>query len=161
MSAIRLILVATFGVWAVSASAQTSLTVGGLNADPTAPIEVTADALSVDQDTGRAIFDGNVVIGQGDLRIAAGSVLVVYNDASGDIARLEASGGVTFVTATEAAEAASAVYDLDTAQLVMSGSVLLTQGSTAIAADRMDVNLESGAAQMTGNVKTVLQQGGN
>lgn len=149
---------AAISLWAGATMGQTNLTVGGLNADPNAPVEVTADGLSVDQDTGQAIFEGNVLIGQGDLRIAAQRVLVVYNGDSGDISRLEASGGVTFVTATEAAEAASAVYNLDTGALSMSGSVLLTQGATAISADRMDVNLETGAARMSGSVKTVFQQ---
>ncbi len=161
MTFYRFLLTLAAALIAIAATAQTDITVGGLNADPDAPIEVSADALSVDQDTGRAVFEGNVVIGQGALRIAAARVLVVYNDESGDISQLEASGGVTFVTETEAAEAQSAVYDLDTGQLVLTGSVLLTQGATAISADRMDVNLESGRAQMAGNVKTVFQQGGN
>ena len=161
MTFYRFLLTLAAALVAIAATAQTDITVGGLNADPDAPIEVSADALSVDQDTGRAVFEGNVVIGQGALRIAAARVLVVYNDESGDISQLEASGGVTFVTETEAAEAQSAVYDLDTGQLVLTGSVLLTQGATAISADRMDVNLESGRAQMAGNVKTVFQQGGN
>ena len=152
------LLALSFAWLGTTAPAQTNLTVGGLNADPTAPVEVTADNLSVDQDSGQAVFEGNVVIGQGDLRIAAARVLVVYNDASGDIARLEATGGVTFVTETEAAEAQSATYDLDSGTLVMAGSVLLTQGATAISADRMDVNLESGQARMTGSVRTVFQQ---
>ena len=162
MTRIQTLLALAFALLASAATAQTNLTVGGLNADPEAPVEVTADNLSVDQDSGQAVFEGNVVIGQGDLRIAAARVLVVYNDDSGDIARLEASGGVTFVTETEAAEAQSAVYDLDSGTLTMSGQVLLTQGATAVSADRMDVNLESGTARMSGNVKTVFQQqGGN
>ncbi len=161
MTLFRILLTLTVTLFAVTGAAQTNITVGGLNADPNDPVEVSADALSVDQETGRAVFEGNVVIGQGALRIAAARVLVVYNDASGDISRLEASGGVTFVTETEAAEAQSAVYNLDNGQLVLTGSVLLTQGNTAIAADQMDVNLDSGQAQMVGNVKTVFQQDGN
>jgi len=144
-----------------AASAQTNIALGGISADPTAPVEVTADSLTVDQASGSAVFSGNVVIGQGSLRIAAGEVRVVYSEATGDIAQLVASGGVTFVTATEAAEAQNADYNLVTGQLTLTGDVLLTQGASALSADRMTVNLADGSARMEGRVRTVFAQGGN
>jgi len=143
------------------AIAQTNINLGGVRADTSAPVEVTADSLNVDQDTGTAIFDGNVLIGQGALRLSAGKVEVIYNEATGDISRLNASGGVTFVTADEAAEAASAIYDLVAGTLTLTGDVLLTQGPSAISAATMTINLETGSAQMSGRVRTVLQQGSN
>jgi len=146
---------------AAPAFAQTNINLGAMSADPTAAVEITADNLSIDQATGTAVFQGNVVLGQGDLRLNAGRVQVVYNDASGDINRLSASGGVTFVTATEAAEAQSAEYNLDAGTLVLTGDVLLTQGASAISADTMRVNLATGAAQMEGRVRTIFNQGGN
>lgn len=42
------------------------------------PVEVTADALQVDQKTGLATFSGHVVIGQGEMRLAADRVTVTY-----------------------------------------------------------------------------------
>ena len=143
------------------AFSQTDINLGAINADPTAPLEITSDSLSIDQDTGTAVFLGSVLIGQGDLRLNADRVQVFYNDASGDISRLSASGGVTFVTATEAAEASRAEYDLDAGTLVLSGDVLLTQGNSAISANTMRVNLTNGSAQMEGRVRTILNQGGN
>jgi lipopolysaccharide export system protein LptA len=134
---------------------------GGLTVDTSAAIEVTADSLSVDQDTGTAVFDGNVIIGQGDLRITAGRVEVIYGSDTSQIARLVASNGVTFVTATEAAEAQQADYDIETGVLVLSGEVLLTQGASAISAGRMRINVTDGTAIMDGRVRTILQQGGN
>ncbi|MDO7631487.1 MAG: LptA/OstA family protein, partial [Loktanella sp.] len=108
-----------------ASNAQTNIDLGGISADPKAPIEVSADNLSVDQDSGTAVFSGNVVIGQGDLRLSAGSVRVVYSDSTGDIAQLLATDGVTLVTDSEAAEAATADYNLTTGILTLSGSVLL------------------------------------
>lgn len=148
-------------VLAAPAAAQTNINLGAVNADPNAPVEITADNLEIDQASGTAVFQGNVVLGQGNLRLSAGRVQVTYNDASGDISRLSASGGVTFVTDTEAAEAATADYNLDDGTLVLSGDVLLTQGASAISADRMRVNLATGAAQMEGRVRTIFNQGGN
>jgi len=148
-------------IFASPLAAQTNINLGGISADPSAPVEVAADNLTVDQDTGTATFTGNVKIGQGDLRLSADSVEVVYAATTGSIARLKASGGVSFATATEAAEAQAADYDIDAGTLVLTGDVLLTQGASAIAADRMTVNLTTGNAQMSGRVRTVFQQGGN
>ena len=66
----------------------------------------------MDQATGAAVFSGGVTVGQGDLRLQAGTVEVRYDDAQGRIVRLLASGGVTLATPTEAAEAEAADYDL-------------------------------------------------
>ncbi|SFL14013.1 lipopolysaccharide export system protein LptA [Loktanella salsilacus] len=148
-------------VFAVPATAQTNINLGGIAADPSAPVEVTADNLNVDQDTGSAVFRGNVVIGQGDLRLSAPSVQVTYAADSGDITRLQATGGVTFATATEAAEAQSADYNLASGLLTLNGDVLLTQGQSALSADSMVLDLNAGTAQMNGRVRTVFQQDGN
>lgn len=141
--------------------AQTNVELGGITVDTSQAIEVTADSLSIDQDTNRAVFDGNVVVGQGDLRITAGRVEVIYGETTSDIARLVVSGGVTFVTAEEAAEAQTAEYDITTGILSLSGDVLLTQGPSAISAERMLINVTDGTATMDGRVRTILQQGGN
>ncbi|MBU1835918.1 MAG: lipopolysaccharide transport periplasmic protein LptA [Alphaproteobacteria bacterium] len=148
-------------VFAVPATAQTNINLGGIAADPSASVEVTADNLNVDQDTGSAVFSGNVVIGQGDLRLSAPSVQVTYAADSGDITRLQATGGVTFATATEAAEAQSADYNLASGLLTLNGDVLLTQGQSALSADSMVLDLNAGTAQMNGRVRTVFQQDGN
>jgi len=146
---------------AIAAGAQTNVNLGGISVDTTAAIEVTADSLSVDQDTGTAIFVGDVLIAQGDLRLSAGRVEVVYGTETSEIARLLASGGVTFVTADEAAEAQSANYDVTSGMLVLTGDVLLTQGASAISAGEMTINVADGTATMDGRVRTVLQQGGD
>ncbi len=155
----RAILVAVMLLWPVLGAAQTSVAFGSNTANQNAPVEVSADSLSVNQENGTAVFTGNVVIGQGTLRLAAPRVLVVYRSDSQQISRLEASGGVTLVDGNDAAEAETANYNLDSRTITMSGSVLLTQGPSAITSDRMVVNLDSNTAQMTGRVKTVLQQG--
>ena len=139
---------------------QTNVDLGGITADPGDPVEISADSLSIDRDSGTAIFQGNVLIGQGSLRIAAGRVLVVYDDVSGDITRLSMTGGITLATEDEQAEATSAEYDLDSGDLILTGEVLLTQGQSALSADRMIVNVDDGSARMDGRVRTVFQQDG-
>jgi lipopolysaccharide export system protein LptA len=138
---------------------------GGLKQDTSLPVEISADQLTIDQGDGSATFVGNVVIGQGDMRLSAGKVRVEYaatdGDATGRISRLFASDGVTLVSGNEAAEAKEAVYTIATATIVMTGSVILTQGANALSSERMVVDLQNGVAKMEGRVKTILKSGGN
>ncbi|MFT6676590.1 MAG: lipopolysaccharide export system protein LptA [Sulfitobacter sp.] len=134
---------------------------GTIRQDTNQPVEVTADNLSVDQDTGVAVFSGNVLIAQGEMRLSAPRVLVVYRAENKGIARLEATGGVTLVSGPDAAEADRADYSIDDGTIVMSGNVLLDQGPNALSADKMNIRLEDGTAQMTGRVKTIIQAGGD
>jgi lipopolysaccharide export system protein LptA len=146
----------------VPAFAQgTNVAFGTIRQDTTAPVEVTADNLAVDQATGKAVFEGNVLIGQGELRLSAQKVEVVYRSNSAGIASLEATGGVTLVSGADAAEASRADYNIDSGTIVMTGDVLLTQGPSVLTAQKMTVDLENGTARMSGRVKTILQTGSN
>jgi lipopolysaccharide export system protein LptA len=134
---------------------------GELRQDPNAPVEVSADSLSVDQNDGSAVFSGNVLIVQGNMRMAAPKVHVHYNDETSGIAKLVATGGVTVVNGADAAEAQTANYQVEDGVIVMIGDVLLTQGNNALSTEKMTVNLDAGTAQMDGRVKTVLKPEGN
>ncbi|WP_299139658.1 LptA/OstA family protein [uncultured Tateyamaria sp.] len=153
--------VALLGLTTPAIAQGTKVAFGAIQQDTSAPVEVSADELSVDQATGAAIFTGNVVIGQGAMRLSAARVLVIYRQDSQGIQRLEATGGVTLVSGPDAAESQRADYDIDDGVIVMTGDVLMTQGQSALSADRMTVNLDDGTARMQGRVKTILQTGNN
>ena len=91
-----------------------------------------------------ASFTGNVIVGQGEMRLSAQKLLVIYKS-EGGIERLEASGGVTLVSGPDAAEADRADYSIDTGIVVMTGNVLLTQGNNALTSQKMTVNLVDGS----------------
>ena len=150
---------AAFAAGSTAAFAQgTSLSFSGLDDVRGQPVEVRSDRLQVDNTTGETVFSGNAVLGQGDMRLAARTIKVVY--APGDnarIRRLEASGAVTLVTAKEAAEAANAVYDIDAGTVRMSGAVILTQGPNVLSGDRLTVNLRTSQGSLEGNVRTIIQ----
>lgn len=146
------------------AAAQAQVAFGGLQHDSSLPVEISADQLAVDQADGSATFSGNVQIGQGDMRLTAGKVRVEYGtgaNATGEISRLHASGGVTLVNGAEAAEAREAVYTITTGVIVMSGNVVLIQGDNALSSQTLTVNLKDGTGIMDGRVKTIIQTGGN
>ncbi|NSX53352.1 lipopolysaccharide transport periplasmic protein LptA [Sulfitobacter sp. 1151] len=140
---------------ALPAFAQ-QLDFGGMQQDPNAPVEVVADQLGVNQTDGSATFTGNVLISQGEMRLSAAKVVVVYTEETSDIQSMKASGGVTLLNGPEAAEAAEADYTIESGMIIMRGNVLVTQGANTVSADRMTVNLTTGMAQMEGRVRTVL-----
>ena len=143
------------------AIAQTNIALDGFSADATAPVEIASESLTVNRESGSAVFTGDVVIAQGKLRLSAESVEVIYLEASGDISRLLAEGHVIFVTENDAAQSDQAEYNLTDRRLVMTGNVILTQGASTIASDRMTVNLDTGEAQLDGSVRTTLTQQDN
>ena len=153
-------LIACFASFATAQTANISLGTSGF--DSTAPVEVTADELSVDQANGQAVFNGNVLVVQGDVRMSAGQVTIEYaaEGAENGISRLIASNGVTFVTPADAAEAREAVYSVANATVTLNGDVLLTQGQNAIGGDRLTVDLTSGVGQIEGRVRTIFNAGG-
>lgn len=146
------------------AGAQTDGTATGgfRNDDPEAPVEVTAERLDLARAEGTALFTGNVVAVQGDMRLTAEWVLVEYllnpdGTLGDDIDRITARENVLLVTPEEAAEGDEAVYTLRTNEVVMTGDVILTQGGNTVAGDRLVVDMETGIGEVQGRVRTVLQ----
>lgn len=136
----------------------TGLTLGGLESVRGLPIEIVADDLQVDNTTGETQFSGNAVLGQGDMRLAAEVIRIIFSAGEDQrVRRLEASGGVTLVTAEESAEAREAIYDVDAGTVNMRGSVILTQGPTVVSGDVFRFDLGTGQGRMEGNVRTIIQ----
>jgi lipopolysaccharide export system protein LptA len=125
------------------------------------PVEVTAENLSVNQADGTANFSGNVLVKQGEMRLSAAAIRVEYSADGKEINRLHASGGVLLVNATDAAQAAEAVYTIASGEVVMTGNVLMTQGQTAIKGQRLVIDLKSGTGRMEGGVTTTFTPGSN
>lgn len=133
----------------------------GLQHDSTLPVEVTSDQLNVSQADGTAVFSGNVLVVQGDMRLSSDQVRVEYGAAgtenAGRIARMHASGNVVMTTPQEAAQADEAVYTIDAGSVVLTGNVILTQEQNALSGDRLVVDLNAGTGAMEGRVKTIFQ----
>lgn len=157
-----LLLPCLFLAFATGLAAQgTQVAFGAIQQNSGLPVEVTADSLSVDQTAGTALFTDNVLIVQGEMRLSADSVLVIYDTQVQGIDRIEATGNVILVSGEDAAESERADYNVDDGTIVMSGDVLVAQGPSVLTSDTMTVRLEDGTAQMSGRVKTVLQTGNN
>ena len=140
---------------------QAQVAFGGLKQDTSLPVEIEADSLTVNNADGSAEFAGNVLVGQGDMRLTAGAIRVEYGTDGKSINRLIASGGVTLASGAEAAEAKEAIYTIATGEVVMTGDVLLTQGQTALSGQKLIIDLTAGTGRMEGRVQTTFIPGQN
>lgn len=157
------ILVLGLGISGVFAQGA-NISLGVKEHDSSTPVEITSEELELDQESGQAIFTGNVIVRQGDITMTCGRMTVEYGEnaeGNNEIRLIRMFNGVTFASDTEAAESNSAVYSLTNETLVMNGSVLVTQGPTALSSDKLTYDLQSGDGRLEGNVKTVLQQANN
>jgi lipopolysaccharide export system protein LptA len=149
------------GLAAPALAQQATVAFGGLKQDTSLPVEIEADSLTINNADGTAVFTGNVLVGQGEMRLSAGSVRVEYGTDGKTINRLFASGGVTLANQSEAAEAQEAIYTIGSGEVVMTGQVLLTQGQTALSGQKLVINLQSGTGTMEGRVQTTFIPGEN
>ena len=140
---------------------EAKIAFGGLAQDTSLPVEVQADQLSVNNADGTAVFSGNVLVGQGNMRLSAASVKVEYGKDGKSIAKLHATGGVTIANLADAAEAKEALYTIDSGVIVLTGDVLLTQGASALSGQKLTIQLKDGTGVMEGRVSTVFVPGGN
>lgn len=117
------------------------------------PIEITADALEVQQDNAIAVFTGNVRAVQGNILIAADRIQVAYaqgGDGADAIRSIDAEGNVFFSTSTETAEGDAGVYDVDNGIITLTGSVVLTRGENVVRGNRLVLNLATGVSRIEG-----------
>lgn len=145
----------------MATSQQARIAFGDLTQDTTLPVEVTAETFAVNNADGTAVFSGNVVVTQGEMKLSAAEVRVAYNQDQTAIDQLIASGGVTIVNLADTAEAREAIYTIDTGLIVLTGDVLLTQGPSTMAGQKLTVNLKDGSGVMEGKVTTTFVPGGN
>jgi lipopolysaccharide export system protein LptA len=141
---------------------QTQGPFGGFKHDRTAPIEITSNALEVRQAENLAIFSGEVVAGQGTLRLTSDRLDVYYTQegtedpGTGDIRNMQAHGNVFISNGTETAQGKQAEYDVEAGTITMTGSVVLTQGQNVISGRRLVIHVDEGQGRMEGRVKSIF-----
>jgi len=151
------------GFLSVATAQQIKMPFGDLQHDVTQDVEIVSDSFTVSQDKGSAEFLGNVVVGQGALRLSAGKIVVEYDpdngQENGKIDHLIATDNVTLVSGSEAAEADKATYSIADANILLEGNVILTQGKNAISGQKVIIDLNDGSARVEGRVKTIFNTG--
>ncbi len=105
---------------------------------------------------------GRAELTQGGNRLRADSITGTTSD--GDLTRVEASGNVYFVTPDQSMRGDRAVYNLGTAEVVVTGDVILTQGKNVLSGNRLVYNVRTETARMeggNGRVQGVFYPQGN
>ena len=120
-----------------------------------APIDVSADSLELQDRANRALLSGGVVIRQAEMTLNASRVTVAYTgqmvDGSPQVSRLDASGGVIVTRPDQKARSNFAVYDLNRRVITMIGAVRLDQGGNTLNGGRLSINLDTGRATIDGS----------
>lgn len=127
--------------------------------DPTAPIDIEATRLDVDDRAKQAVFKGDVRVVQGEFVVRTSELRTYYTGAAGlaepastadqkapaQISRIEASGKV-IVTSKNGQKATGdqAVYNVKDNQVVLSGNVILNQGKNAVQGNRLSIDMVTG-----------------
>jgi lipopolysaccharide export system protein LptA len=140
---------------AVSAAAyaqQNAQTTLGVLKDPNAPIEVTANNFSADANTKTAIYSGDVVVHQGEVRMRADAVRI--NVVDGKASKIFAQGGVVVTAPSGTATGDGAVYDVNPRIVTLSGHVVLTKNQNVMRGPLLTVNLITGQAVLGGATGT-------
>ncbi len=135
-------------------SGEAAISFGGLQGNPNLPIDVTSQELTVDQAQGTAVFSGDVLVVQGEMRLSADQVRVEYDDEADKISKLFATGNVLLVNAADAAQSARAEYTVASGEVVMMGDVSLIQGAATFTAERFVADIKTGLGRLEGGVTT-------
>ena len=149
-----------FGVLNVSTSvvwAQESTSgFGSITQDSKEPIEITADQLVFNDETGLATFEGNVLIIQGDLQLIAEFVEVTYSDDRSEIESMSAKDNVRLTSGPDKATSDAADYNLSRGSIILTGNVSILQDGNTLVSERAEIDLDTGTSKASGRVKTVL-----
>lgn len=121
------------------------------NHDSSAPVDMAADVIEVQDRSDRVVVTGDVRVTQAGMTLTAQRMTIAYTRAGGtDINRLDASGGVTVTKGDEVAKGNVAIYDLNRRLITMVGNVELRQGANRLSGGRMVIDLNSGRATVDG-----------
>ena len=123
------------------------------------PIDINSDKLEVIDSRNEALFIGRVDALQGDARLRADKLDVVFEHVAakdnaaqpigvswGKVKTIIATGHVYYVTPKQVATADKAIYDVAKDQVTMLGNVVVTQGKNVIRGDKLILQISTGRA---------------
>lgn len=114
--------------------------------DSSAPIDVDAARIDIEDNANEAIFSGAVVIRQGSLTLNADRVRISYaKDAGGNpqVQRLDALGNVRLRQDTMRATANSGIYDVNSRLVTLLGNVQVDRPGDRLKGARVVWNLNT------------------
>ena len=129
---------------------------GNLSQETTKPLSASSDEMVVDNSSGHADFIGNVEISQGNIFLYADFVRIFYNENKSQVEKVNAKSKVLLVSGDDRAGANEAEYDLNLGTIVLIGSAWISQDDNKISASRIELDIATGSAKMSGKVQTSI-----
>lgn len=131
----------------------------GFRTNNNTPIQIEADSLEVRDAEKLAVFKGNVDVQQGETTMKAAKLNVYYDGSvtpggagsNQGIRRIEATGKVLVTSGNNQATGDSAVFNMKSQEVVLTGNVILTQCDSIVRGKKLTVNLNTGQAQLSGS----------
>jgi lipopolysaccharide export system protein LptA len=121
-----------------------------------APVDVTADRLEAINEECRAIWSGSAEAVQDQSRLRANTITLINVKTAGRcgvLDRMEAVGEVFYVTPQQTVRSDSAIYTAANDTIVMSGQVVVAQGTNVLRGDRLSIVVKTGKATMETGAK--------
>lgn len=140
--------------WALALALAPLLAIA-LPEDRNQPIQLEASRGQIDQKTGVSIYEGNVVITQGSMRLTADTATIHIKD--GGFQRMQATGKPVTLRYRPTADkpeiqgtSPRVEYDVVSAKVIMSGGARLTQGQDVFTGDRVEYDLKDDVVRARG-----------
>ena len=164
----RLVLTLMIAWVATAAQAQVSgQAFEGFRSNSKDPVQIEADQLVVLDGEAKAVFEGNVKVRQGTSLITTSHLEVKYLKGSGggqeDIEKLTMTGGLIATSKNNTVTAEKGVYEVQTENIVLSGKVVVSQGTNVATGCKLLANLKTNQATLQacggGRVKSIFTPG--
>lgn len=131
----------------------------GLGLSSDAPVQVDGDRLEIFEDKSQAVFNGNVMVVQGDTVLRTSKLTIHYAKGSqgsiatgnADIERLDAVGGINIQAGDQVATGETGTYNMRTETLVLKGNpVVLSEAGNVAKGCTLTVTQSNGRAKLEG-----------
>ncbi len=96
------------------------------------PITITSATLTADNKSHTALFEGRVIAKTAEMTIYSDKMLVFYNEGTGDVTKIEATGNVRLVKGTRIVTSQNATYYADEDKVVFTGDPRALDGENVV-----------------------------
>ncbi len=128
--------------------------------DRNAPVDIHSEEMAVDFERHQIVFKGNVKVLQSDFSLSAGEVTAVFGESADDIKKIIAEDNVKIRKADKEAWGDRAVYDRQSATIMLVGAAVLKQGRNFIRGEEILFSLDDERMEVKGSVEAEFRLSG-
>lgn len=121
--------------------------------NPDVPVDIQSEQMTVDFDSRRIVFQGDVRVSQADFSLTAQTITAIFGKDAEDIEKIIAKGDVTITKTDKTGWGQEAMYDREKAMVRLTGDPCLKQGKNYIRGSEISVFLEEDRMDVKGAVK--------